>query len=223
MRGLAKIVLVAGGFGLLPGAAAAITLLQVDDFQDGTTRGWRTGGANPNPPVQVPDGGPGGPGDGFLLLRANGSSGSGGNLVAFNAQQWTGDYLAAGVTGVAAELRNLGETPLALRLLFEGPGGGLLSAEAVSVLVGEPWRRVVFPVVPASLAGGSDPLRTLADVTKLRLVHAPTPEGAEAVLGALGVDDLTALGPGAAVPEPGGVLLFAIGLGLARAARRRRA
>ena len=97
-------------FALFFGACPGIEPLQRDDFQDGTTQGWTTGGANPNPPTWVSDGGPEGVGDGFLRVEGNGSSGAGGNLVAFNSAQWTGDYLAAGVTAIRADLRNLGRT-----------------------------------------------------------------------------------------------------------------
>ena len=95
----------------LASGAPAVTLDQADDFQDGTTQGWHTGAANPNPPSEVADGGPDGDGDGFLRIEGNGQDGAGGNLVAFNTAQWSGDYLAAGVGEIRADLRNLGAAP----------------------------------------------------------------------------------------------------------------
>jgi hypothetical protein len=40
-----------------------------------------------------------------------------------NATQWAGDYLAAGIDGIAMDLRNLGTTDLTVRLLLEDPMG----------------------------------------------------------------------------------------------------
>ena len=55
-----------------------------------------------NPPVRVSDGGPGGAGDAFLRVEGNGGSGSGSNLVAFNTDQWSGDYVANNVLAIRA-------------------------------------------------------------------------------------------------------------------------
>lgn len=198
---------------LASGPVSAITLGQLDSFDSGTA-GWRTGGANPNPPFQRADGGPQGAGDGFLVVRGNGGSGSGSNLVAFNTDQWTGDYLLEGVTAIKVDLNDLGSSNLEMRLLFEGPGGGFLSAESVSLAAGSGWQTAVFPIGPAALVGGSGYVSTLGNVSKLRIVHAPTLDGAEPILGELGLDNV------AAVPEPRTGALVALGLALlARRAR----
>jgi hypothetical protein len=178
--------------GICSGALAA-SLDQRDDFQDGTTQGWRTGPANPNPPSWVADGGPDGDGDGFLRIEGNGGDEAGGNLVAFNTDQWTGDYLAAGVGAIRADLRNLGAGALVVRLLLEGPGGGVHTLGAAALQAGSGWRSFTFHLDAAALTGGSDPESTLSAVSKLRILHAPTPSGAEPVAGVLGVDNLTAL------------------------------
>ena len=159
--------------------------IRVDDFEDGTTQGWTSGGANPNPPVWEASGGPDGAGDGYLLITANGSLGAGGNLVAFNTDQWSGNYARAGTVGIAAKVRNLGDSDLSIRLLFEGDGGGLLTVAAVSLPAAGDWQRVVWPIPIA------DPL--FENVTKLRIVHAPGLEGSEAVAALLGVDDIRPL------------------------------
>jgi hypothetical protein len=169
-----------------------VTLGQADDFQDGTTQGWRTGGANPNPPYWVADGGPDGDGDSFLVIEGNGQDGAGGNLVAFNTDQWSGDYLAAGVREIRADLRNLGRAPLEVRLLVEGPGGGFQSLKAVTVSESRRWRTFAFRLDEFALMGASDLEATLSSVTKLRILHAQKPAGAEPVEGALGVDNVTA-------------------------------
>jgi hypothetical protein len=172
--------------------ANAIDLAQSDDFQDGSTQGWGTGSANPNPPTWSPDGGPEGAGDGFLRVSGNGSGASGGNLIAFNTAQWTGDYVAALVGELKADLSNLGGSDLAIRLLIEGPGGGFHSLAAAELRHGSGWQSFAFPLDEASLTGGFDLAATLAAVTKLRILHAPTSDGAEAIDGVLGVDNISA-------------------------------
>jgi hypothetical protein len=174
---------------LLSTSAAAVSLPQRDDYQDGTTEGWTSGGANPNPPVWVADGGPEGVGDGFLLVEGNGLPAAGGNLVAFNTAQWAGDYVAADVVAVRAELRNLGATDLVVRLLFESPSGDLLTVSAASLPAGGEWTTAVWPLDLADL----DSALVFSDVTKLRILHAPTPEDLGPVDGLLGVDDVTVL------------------------------
>ena len=47
----------------------------LNDFEDGTTQGWSNGGSSPNPPTNIPDGGPGGAGDAFLEERDLGGGG----------------------------------------------------------------------------------------------------------------------------------------------------
>jgi hypothetical protein len=176
-----------------PSTSAAVSVGQSDDFQDGTTQGWQSGPSNPMPPAWVADGGPDGAGDGFLHVSANGGPGPGGNLVVFNTEQWTGDYESAGVGAVRMALENLGATSLRVRLLLEGPGGGFFTSESFFLPPGSGWRTALLDVGPDALVGFGDPVATRSAVTKLRIVHAPDATGAEAVVGALGVDDVTAL------------------------------
>ncbi|UCE87921.1 MAG: thrombospondin type 3 repeat-containing protein [Deltaproteobacteria bacterium] len=118
-------------------------------------------------------------------------------MVAFNTSQWAGDYAAAGVGAIRADLRNLGSTDLVIRILVEGPGGGFVSLDAASLPVGGAWQEARFRLRPELLAGVGDVEATLAAVSKLRVLHAPTTDGAEPVAGELGADNLTALGAGA--------------------------
>jgi hypothetical protein len=187
-----------GAFLLLSsGSSAAITVDQTDDFQDGTTQGWGTGPANPNPPVWLPDGGPTGAGDGFLRVTGNGSGGSGGNLVAFNTDQWSGDYVGAGVGAIQADLRNLGTSDLVIRVLLESASGGFVSLDAAPLPAGSGWQSAQFRLRPELLDGVGDLDATLRSLARLRILHAPTVAGAEPVAGMLGVDNVTALGTSA--------------------------
>ena len=107
---------------LQPAVGSAVTLGQIDDFQDGTFQNWGIGNifGNPVPPVNVPDGGPAGAGDHYLLLTADGGAGvrpdPGSRLAVINQTQWTGNYLAAGVNAITMSVNNLGATDLSLRL-----------------------------------------------------------------------------------------------------------
>jgi hypothetical protein len=213
------------------GPAAAVTVGQVDTFEDGTTQGWTVafgpgGGVHPAPPANVATGGPQGADDNFLLLTALGGQQPGGRLTAGNLTQWTGDYQAAGVGRIGMWVNNLGAGDLYLRLLFEDPGGGppanvAFSADPIVVAAGSGWRRIVFSLAEADLiAGVGTAGGALGGATVLRLFHGVAdgfPGEAEAAL--LGVDDIEAV---AAVPEPATWALMIAGFGAVGALARRR-
>ncbi len=172
-----------------------------DDFEDGTVSGWMEGPASPNPPTNVPDGGPNGPGDNYLENRSSGGGfvpGSG--LVMFNQAQWTGDYLAAGVTRIEAQMANLGQTDLFMRIAIEGqPLERYGSAVPELVPADGQWRPVVFELSDAFLTriSGSGPLSdVLSGVTTLRILAASNSPAwtGDRVVATLGVDDILAAG-----------------------------
>lgn len=217
---------------LLASPALAITFGQVDEFT-ADTEDWTSGFGNPNPPVRVAEGGPFGPMDPFLEIRARGAEDQGGRLVAFNRSQWTGDYTAAGVTEIRLWLdnvdceRNPGScSVLEVRLGLRGVGGSFSTLGSVVLDTGG-WIEARFPIRPQDLVAcaeflcdgpkalpGTDAEGTLAGVFELRILHRTTPgTSADVVDGALGVDRITA--PEFSAPLPG--LLTA----LAVVARRR--
>jgi len=204
----------------LGGPAAAIGFGQSDTFEDGSTQGWDSGAANGSPPVNVAGGGPAGAADHYMLVTGSGVHGPGGKLVALGGVQWTGNYLAAGVSGITMDVDNFGSTDLSLRLyVLGGVGLSALSLTPVTLAAGSGWTQVFFDLSPATLLGPAE--ATLANVTGLRLYHGPTAAypGVD-VAAALGVDNITA------VPEPGPAALLAAGLavlGLQAWRRRRRA
>jgi hypothetical protein len=217
-------VLVAALLALLAGpAGAAVSFGQVDTFEAGGLLAWEAGGgANPNGPVNEISGGPGGADDNFLRLTASGQSGPGGKLVVFNSAQWTGDYLDAGVAAISMQVNNLGATDLVLRLILEGGSSSLTSISPVNLPSGSGWNTVSFSLAAANLSGG-DYLSVLGNVTTLNLVHSPdiiaARSGAPNVAAQLGVDNISA------VPEPGKLVLSALGLTMVAGAviRKRRA
>jgi len=188
--------------------AVAITTGQIDDFQDGTTQGWGTPAVNPVPPIVVADVGPAGAGDDSLEIRSTGTFGAGSRLVAMNTLQWTGDYTAAGVTMVVADLNNIGSTSLSVRLGFDGAGGQFSSTLPAALAPGSGWQMAAFPVEAGDLTsvGGADVDATLADVTELRILHAANPAFiADVIEAQLLVDNIVA------VPEPSVLPLIAVG------------
>ncbi len=218
------LVAVVTSLGLAPGASA-VTIGQIDTFEDGTTQGWTVGllgSVSPVPPSNVASGGPGGDGDRFLLLQSLGGNGPGGRLVGINVTQWAGDYSAAGVKAIAMDLRNLGDTELSIRVMFADPNGGppsnlALSTTPVVLEPGSGWRAVVLPVTAGALTAGLGAAdAALAGATELRIFHGATatfPGGP--IAAALGVDNIRA------IPESGTAPLVAAGLALVAILRRR--
>jgi hypothetical protein len=200
-----------------PGVTLAVTFGQIDTFENGTTQNWTVAlgpnGSHPAPPANIPNGGPAGANDNYLLLTATGSPGAGGRLTVINPSQWAGNYLTAGVTAISMDVYNLGNSDLALRLLFEDPAGGpptnmAFSTTPILVPAGSGWVSVAFPITTldlTALIGGVTP--ALTNATDIRLFHNdlagfPGPEAATL----LGVDNI------AAVPAPPAALLLTTGL-----------
>lgn len=219
---------------LAPAALLSLALsmplaAQSDGFESGTTEGWFAGGGPlggvpPQPPTQVPDGGPGGVGDGYLLVTASGSAGPGGRLVAMNASQWARNYLDDGIIGISMQVRNFGSTDVFLRLLFENPIPGPPTDIAVTAGFAVPgmsgWMPLFFSIRPGDLTAIAGDVNTaLATTTILRLYHSTDPVFPATPFAAqIGVDDITAT----TIPEPATVLMFGTGLAMLAGVTRRR-
>src|SRR5688572_14509698 len=103
------------GATLLVAMSSAITLGQVDTFEDGTTMGW--GHPQTHQPENITTGGPRGVDDNYLRF-AGGLVGWPQHLAMFNQQQWVGDWISAGVTVVEAHVKNEGPDPVQLRAVW---------------------------------------------------------------------------------------------------------
>ncbi len=184
---------------------------QVDTFQDGTMMGWGGGAALEN----VANGGPLGAGDRFLQVTSFGGSGGGSRLATFNGSQWTGDYLAAGVTHISVQMLNRGNTELSMRLvLFDFSDGETqwTSTEAQLLPAASGWTLLTFPIAESALTmveGTVNYTDTLSGVDRLMFRHqVGTPgTGGTPIATSAGIDNITA------VPEPGVAAAIAFGLG----------
>jgi hypothetical protein len=184
--------------------ASAISLNQIDDFQDGTTMGWQEGTSSPNPPTNIPSGGPAGAGDAYVQNISSGGFGAGSKMIMFNDAQWTGSYNAAGVTRLTADMANQGATTLHMRVAIRGGPNSTVygSTVAVDLPADGVWRPVMFDLTTSgmTLVGGADTLaQVLAGVNELRILSAeagPSFNG-DPIAATLGMDNLlaTAFGP----------------------------
>lgn len=214
---------------LQPGATRAITVGQIDDFEDGTLQAWKMGAndVTASHMTNIADSGPAGPGDNFLQVVSHEVETTGGNrLTFFNKTQWTGDYLSSGITEIAMDVKNFSSSEvLNLRLAINGGfldssfnfiGGLFTTTASVNLDSGSGWTHVVFSLDPGDLTAvsgrsgstGNDVLVTLANVTELRLLNSVNPDWTGLpVTATLGIDNITAV-----VPLPPALLLFVSGL-----------
>jgi hypothetical protein len=184
----------------------AITLGQVDDFAEGDAV-WKSGAGF----AHETTGGPAGAGDAFISNESFGGSGNSGKMVIYNNMQWTGDYLAAGVTAISMDVKNLGATDITLRLAmgnseFPGPGDDLGDWMVTTLGINLPamgdWMNVTFQLGESDFTGGvyAD---IIDSVLGLRIVSKMTtdqPGKGDEVVAKLGVDNITALGGPTPIP-----------------------
>ena len=176
--------------GFAPGLAWGVSIGQRDTFEDGTTNNW-TG-------TNIGTDGPSGVNDNFLRIQGGASP-----ILTINGTQWTGNYLAAGIDGIALDVKNLGTTDLSLRLVFSDAGGNVaFSTVSFFLPVGRGWIPIVLPATAGALTAGSGTVTAaLLNTTTLRLEAAfASPDAA------LGIDNITA------TPEPASMVLLGSGL-----------
>lgn len=191
---------------LTASSADAISLGQLDDFEDGTTQNWVIGVGGLGTPSNVSTGGPDGVDDGFVQYDSNGGR-TAGRMVFFNETQWTGDYLSAGVTEISADVNVLStEFPsplnfLNLRVAFgtginANTGTWFVSTESIDIEAGTGWHSVTFPIDESSLTrvvgeGSYDDLFGSVGVMRILSSSSPSSKG-DVLTASLGVDNLLA-------------------------------
>lgn len=206
-------------------AHAQITQFQVDTFEDGTNAGWFEGGPSPNQPSVISSGSF--DGSAYLENYSSGTNDAGGRQVMLNVvNQWSGDYIAAGVDRIGMWLRAdpSSAADLEMRLYFAAFDNAtntsiaISSTESQTLVADGQWRWFEFSLTGDAmtlLTGGTLEL-ALRNIEEFRILSAsdgPTRIG-DRVEATLGVDNITAL------PAPGGAMLLA-GMGLVAARRRR--
>lgn len=179
---------------------------------------------NPNPPNQIPNGGPPGLGDGFLSLLSFFDPGPGpapgSKLTAFNAfGQWSGDYIGAGVDKITMDVQNFGPNPVELYLEFiDGTFGNFaISSVGIPLAVGGGWTSISFDIGPGDLThiGATSNADVLMNTAVLRILHNTTPTiPGPSITARVGFDNITA------IPVPPAIALLASGL-IGLCARRR--
>ena len=160
-----------------PATVKAITLGQIDTFEDGTDN-WAGGGADSG----TPSGGPGGGSDHFLKI-SSGSFGGDIRLITHNDAQWLGDYTAAGVNEITAELMNLGSLAIPVRAVIRESDGssstpGYASSPFTLPADGQ-WHLATFSLT-TGMSGFNSPqsLATdLANVEDFRILSSVSPSG----------------------------------------------
>ena len=194
-------------------SAHAIFLGQIDDFTDGTTGNWAIGNlSSPFAPVNISSGGPfeitESP-DAFLQLSSSGISGAGSKLVSFNINQWTGDFIGAGVTGISLYFNNTGSNPVTMRLGFFGADSTFSTQQGFSINPGSGWQEFSFNLTAEDvilLTGTASFAQGFANITEMRILSSATPAFSGDVIAAtVGVDNITA------IPEPSSIFLLLAG------------
>lgn len=178
--------------------SAAVTVGQIDDFQDGTLQNWSNSLVMAGAPTNQPNSGPTGAGDNALFSIVGGNPDTFGIS---NSTQWAGDYTTAGITTIQFDANNLGVSAIDIGIILNG---GAAATNTVFVPVGTGWN--TYSIDLTTLSSGSP--ATLGAVTSLELVSYNSGSGTVVSVGALDlfVDNITA------TPEPSTSLLTLLAL-----------
>ena len=143
--------------------AAALTVGQIDTFEDRHNPGWVDKLLAARVPLSsssqliVSTGGPGRDQRQLSPCLPSPAADRTRQLASqFQLAQWSGNYLAAGITAIVMDVKNLGPSDLALRLLVADPTVGppnneAFSTDAIVVPTGSDWMRISFPLNPSDL------------------------------------------------------------------------
>ncbi|MEO7454153.1 MAG: hypothetical protein ABIV13_05255 [Fimbriimonadales bacterium] len=192
MRSIAVLVAI-GAISVAP----AITLGQIDTFEDGTIMDWN--GDQGTPPANVVTGGPRGVDDNYIRVF----SGIGGAMhnSMYNQFQWTGDWLAAGVNVVEVHVKNDGPDAVNLRAVWHGQlMARWTSTKAVAIPADGVWYKVAFPCRESDLTkvlvgqGGETYSQVMSDVERFMIRHdsGPPSSGGSPVEATVGYDNIEA-------------------------------
>ena len=165
--------------------ALAIDPTTFDDFQDGTVMGWGPDFAM-NTFVDA-DAGPAGAGDFALRVSSDGNPFDGrvgSRSVAYNQDQWLGDWTGTGITSIEFDARNPSAIDVELWIGIAGPGGvgsagsgnTWVSLNSAALTAGQDWTHFSIPVLASDFEEATnhsfgDIVSTLQGVTQIRLLN----------------------------------------------------
>ena len=195
--------------------AFAVSVGQIDTFEDGTALNWQKGSLiDPSfDTINQATGGPNGLNDHYLSSISHGGGGefnAGKRQILFNTSQWTGNYLSAGISAIKMDLQSFDDlnfsNDLAIRIAVRGASGTRYgSGTAFNLAVDGQWHSFTFDLSDLVLISGTDSLAdVLSSVDTLRILSAangPTWQG-DTIESFLGVDNISA------VPLPAAAWLF---------------
>lgn len=206
---------------ILPSASWAVSLSEFDDFEDGTVENWiwgRTGFGGP----EVVMGGPDGENDSYLQIESfGGSDAPGTRMAAINREQWTGDFLAAGVKTIRMDAINLGPNfafnDLTVRLAFSSTSATLGSGRVVTTVghflpqeSGSEWQEIEFsldPMTDLTAVAGSDITEVMRSVSEMRILSSEEPSFlGDQFIARIGVDNIAVV----SVPEPKSCMMLIV-------------
>lgn len=197
---------------LLSVQAQAITIPQIDDFQNGLTGSW-TGSGTAN----IPDVGPTGVGDHSLEVT------SFQRFITYNNDQWAGDWSTEAIKQVSMDVRHANAFDLVLWLgISKGTpepgakGDNYVTDLSINVPGDENWHTLVFDVTaadfsvsPTNDAALPSVTDALAAVFQFRIIHNTTRSfKGELVTGSMLLDNIQAV----TVPEPTTMSLVGLSL-----------
>ena len=127
-------------------------------------------------------------------------------MALINREQWTGDFLAAGVSAIRLEAFNGGPNfafqDMTIRLGFSSElastgSGRVVTSQGFPVNRDDGWQQLEFDLNDLTPIAGSDPVEVMRSVSEMRIISAEDPLFiGDQFIARLGVDSITA------VPEP---------------------
>ncbi len=140
-----------------------------------------------------------------------GDDAPGSRMAVINREQWTGDFIEAGIDAIHLDALNDGPNfafeDMTIRLGFSSNSASIGSGRVVTTQ-GFPiardagWQQFQFDMNNLTAISGSSIPEVMSSVTEMRIISAAEPEFiGEQIIARMGIDNITAVST-ATVPEP---------------------